>query len=144
MDSSTPEDKAKLYAALNAAKARKRDKKLSKKARAAAVQEKEARERAEKTCPVRRVADAPAGGEVEESERHVVYQRYCHVYREGELEDLCSSVPGVRIVQRGYDRSNWFVVLQKFDMASDGRLGLSQGRSSAVPSPLDRVRTTTA
>ncbi len=24
----------------------------------------------------------------------MVYQRYCHVYKEGELEDLCSTIPG--------------------------------------------------
>jgi alkylated DNA repair protein alkB family protein 8 len=45
----------------------------------------------------------------------VVYQRYCHVYREGELEDLCSLVPNVRILESGYDRSNWFVLFQKID-----------------------------
>jgi SAM-dependent methyltransferase len=160
--------KAARYAALNAAKERKREKKLSKKARAAAVVEKEASERAEKekngdgkTVPVLRVADmlASAAGvegsvvasEVEESERHFVYQRYCHVYRRGELEDLCSSVPGVRIAQSGYDKNNWYIMLQKLDPASMNDesgavagVGLAHGRSSAVPTPLDRVRTTMA
>jgi hypothetical protein len=27
----------------------------------------------------------------------LIFQRYCHVYREGELEDLCSTIPGMMI-----------------------------------------------
>lgn len=34
--------------------------------------------------------DAIDSGEPVEEELHYVYQRYCHVYKEGELEDLCS------------------------------------------------------
>lgn len=34
--------------------------------------------------------DAVDSGEPVEEELHYVYQRYCHVYKEGELEDLCS------------------------------------------------------
>lgn len=43
----------------------------------------------------------------------VVYERYCHVYREGELEELCSQVAGCEVVDRGWDRGNWFVQLRK-------------------------------
>lgn len=87
--------------------------------------------------------------EVQESDRHYVYQRYCHVYRKGELEDLCSSVPGIRITQSGYDHNNWYIILQKFDLSTDDRFSSVaaqqlQGSSSAVPTPLDRVRTTRA
>ena len=42
----------------------------------------------------------------------LTYQRYCHVYKKGELEDICRSIPGCRLVETGYDRSNWFVELE--------------------------------
>jgi len=45
----------------------------------------------------------------------IVYERYCHVYREGELEELCSRVPFCKIVNSGWDRGNWFVELIKLD-----------------------------
>ncbi|CAM9611205.1 unnamed protein product [Discosporangium mesarthrocarpum] len=44
----------------------------------------------------------------------VVYQRYCHVYTEGELELLVrNSCVGLQVVKSYYDRSNWCVVAKK-------------------------------
>lgn len=43
----------------------------------------------------------------------VVYQRYCHVYVEGELEGLVESVDGLRLIESYYDRSNWCVVAER-------------------------------
>lgn len=43
----------------------------------------------------------------------VVYQRYCHVYVEGELEGLIERVEGLRLVESYYDRSNWCVVAER-------------------------------
>lgn len=43
----------------------------------------------------------------------LVYQRYCHVYREGELEDLCSGIPGACVEESGWDKGNWFVKIRK-------------------------------
>ncbi|CAM9156654.1 unnamed protein product [Ectocarpus sp. 13 AM-2016] len=43
----------------------------------------------------------------------VVYQRYCHVYAEGELEGLVERVDGLRLVESYYDRSNWCVVAER-------------------------------
>lgn len=43
----------------------------------------------------------------------VVYQRYCHVYTEGELEGLVERVDGLRLVDSYYDRSNWCVVAER-------------------------------
>lgn len=43
----------------------------------------------------------------------VVYQRYCHVYVEGELEGLIDRVEGLRLVESYYDRSNWCVVAER-------------------------------
>ncbi|BBN10798.1 alkylated DNA repair protein alkB homolog 8 [Marchantia polymorpha subsp. ruderalis] len=43
----------------------------------------------------------------------VVYDRYYHVFAEGELERLTSKVKGAVIVDQFYDKSNWCVILQK-------------------------------
>lgn len=43
----------------------------------------------------------------------VVYQRYCHVYAEGELEELVERVDGLRLVESYYDRSNWCIVAER-------------------------------
>ncbi|KAL3688151.1 hypothetical protein R1sor_014460 [Riccia sorocarpa] len=43
----------------------------------------------------------------------VVYNRYYHVFAEGELERLTSKVKGAVIVDSFYDKSNWCVILQK-------------------------------
>lgn len=43
----------------------------------------------------------------------VVYQRYCHVYAEGELEGLVEKVDGLRLIESYYDRSNWCVVAER-------------------------------
>ncbi|XP_057974705.1 tRNA (carboxymethyluridine(34)-5-O)-methyltransferase isoform X2 [Malania oleifera] len=43
----------------------------------------------------------------------VVYNRYYHVFSEGELERLLSGMENAVIVDRFYDKSNWCVVLEK-------------------------------
>lgn len=42
-----------------------------------------------------------------------VYHRYYHVFREGELEDLCRKVNHARIDNSYYDKGNWCVVIHK-------------------------------
>ena len=53
----------------------------------------------------------------EDEKGALVFQRYCHVYRKGELEDLCSSVPGACVEEAGWDRGNWFVLVRKQESA---------------------------
>jgi alkylated DNA repair protein alkB family protein 8 len=67
-----------------------------------------------------------------------VYQRYCHVYKEGELEDLCSRVPNCQILESGYEKGNWFVKLQKIE---DIRLAMAKigAPSVSVPSTITRI-----
>lgn len=43
----------------------------------------------------------------------VVYDRYYHVFSEGELERVVSDVEGAVIVDRFYDKSNWCIILEK-------------------------------
>ncbi|XP_073144002.1 tRNA (carboxymethyluridine(34)-5-O)-methyltransferase isoform X2 [Henckelia pumila] len=43
----------------------------------------------------------------------VVYDRYYHVFGEGELERLVSGVDGAVVVDKFYDKSNWCIILEK-------------------------------
>ena len=57
--------------------------------------------------------EGPCKHVTEDSQGALVFQRYCHVYRDGELQDLCSSVPGASVSDCGWDRGNWFVEITK-------------------------------
>ncbi|KAE8729351.1 Glycerol-3-phosphate acyltransferase 2 [Hibiscus syriacus] len=43
----------------------------------------------------------------------VVYNRYYHVFGEGELERLVSGMDNAVIVDKFYDKSNWCIILEK-------------------------------
>ncbi|CAL0315519.1 unnamed protein product [Lupinus luteus] len=43
----------------------------------------------------------------------VVYNRYYHVFSEGELERLVSGINNARFVDRFFDKSNWCIILEK-------------------------------
>ncbi|CAH8303701.1 unnamed protein product [Eruca vesicaria subsp. sativa] len=60
-------------------------------------------------------ASALASGLAKKDDRKgaVVYNRYYHVFSEGELERLASGVDNAVIVDKFYDKSNWCIVLQK-------------------------------
>jgi len=47
----------------------------------------------------------------EESE--TVLQRYCHVYKQGELEELLSHVEQCRVVSSHFERGNWNITIEK-------------------------------
>ncbi|KAF9133821.1 tRNA methyltransferase, has a role in tRNA modification [Mortierella sp. 14UC] len=42
-----------------------------------------------------------------------VYNRYYHLFQKGELEDLVLQTNKASIVQQGYDRDNWWCILEK-------------------------------
>ncbi|KAG0275615.1 tRNA methyltransferase, has a role in tRNA modification [Linnemannia exigua] len=42
-----------------------------------------------------------------------VYNRYYHLFHKGELEDLVLRTNKASIVQQGYDRDNWWCILEK-------------------------------
>lgn len=66
--------------------------------------------------PATRVAELEAmGGVYDGSKRAVVFQRYCHVYQQGELLELVSSVGGSRVLDEYYDTGNHCIVIQKVD-----------------------------
>lgn len=43
----------------------------------------------------------------------IIYNRYYHVFAQGELERLVSSIQGIRILESFYDKSNWCVILER-------------------------------
>jgi alkylated DNA repair protein alkB family protein 8 len=47
------------------------------------------------------------------SQEVLTFYRYYHLFEEGELELLCSSVKGSKVVQGYYDQGNWCIVLEK-------------------------------
>jgi hypothetical protein len=42
----------------------------------------------------------------------VVFQRYCHMYRKGELEQIVEGVGGATLVESGYESGNHFVIIE--------------------------------
>lgn len=66
-------------------------------------------------------ASALASGLAKKDDRKgaVVYNRYYHVFSEGELERLASGVGNAMIVDRFFDKSNWCIVLQKEALNQD-------------------------
>lgn len=42
-----------------------------------------------------------------------IFHRFYHVFKQGELEQICSSVSGCRVRDRYYDQGNWCVVVEK-------------------------------
>lgn len=54
-----------------------------------------------------------AGGAVDRTKRTVMFQRYCHLYEDGELEALIDATPDVQLVSSMWDASNWVVVFER-------------------------------
>jgi alkylated DNA repair protein alkB family protein 8 len=48
--------------------------------------------------------------EYDERKGLVVFQRYCHMYREGELEELVSHIEALEVVDGGFESGNYFII----------------------------------
>lgn len=57
-------------------------------------------------------SDAYEGAEYNEEKNLVVFQRYCHMYKKGELEDLVARVNCLEIIDSGFECGNHFVILK--------------------------------
>jgi alkylated DNA repair dioxygenase AlkB/SAM-dependent methyltransferase len=55
-------------------------------------------------------ANMYSGTQFDSEKGLVVFQRYCHVYRKGELEELIISVGGWEILESGYECGNHYVI----------------------------------
>jgi len=58
-------------------------------------------------------ASRVASGAIDAQKGTVVFQRYYHLFREGELEQLAAQLPTVSNVVTFYDKDNWCLVLEK-------------------------------
>jgi alkylated DNA repair protein alkB family protein 8 len=56
---------------------------------------------------------ALAHAQVQQGKGVVVFQRYYHLFKRGELEALVARVPGCSLVSSVFDKSNWCVVLRR-------------------------------
>jgi len=51
--------------------------------------------------------------QVNEGKKTVVYKRYYHMFKHGELEELIKEIPEVEIEESFYDHANWCVRLER-------------------------------
>jgi alkylated DNA repair dioxygenase AlkB/SAM-dependent methyltransferase len=57
-------------------------------------------------------SEAYTKADFDEKKGLVVFQRYCHLYRHGEMEEIVKEVAGARLVESGYESGNHFVILE--------------------------------
>lgn len=57
--------------------------------------------------------DQLRGVRFDEQKKTLVFRRYYHLFEEGELSELVSSIAGARVADCFYDKSNWCVVMSK-------------------------------
>jgi hypothetical protein len=49
--------------------------------------------------------------ELNTDKKTVVYKRYYHVFKKGELEDLFNQINGITILESFYDHANWVTIV---------------------------------
>ena len=52
-------------------------------------------------------------GRIDAAKNTIVFDRYYHLFRRGELEDLAAGVLDVAVANSFYDKSNWCMVMQR-------------------------------
>ena len=57
-------------------------------------------------------SEAYDGAEYDDKKGLVVFQRYCHMYKEGELESLVSEIGNLEVIERGFETGNHFVIFK--------------------------------
>jgi alkylated DNA repair protein alkB family protein 8 len=57
-------------------------------------------------------SEAYVNADYDEQKGLVVFQRYCHLYRAGEMDEIVHQIAGVRLVESGYETGNHFVILE--------------------------------
>jgi alkylated DNA repair protein alkB family protein 8 len=57
-------------------------------------------------------SDAYEGAEYDDTKGLVVFQRYCHMYREGELESLVAEIDNLEVLESGFETGNHFVIFK--------------------------------
>jgi len=54
-----------------------------------------------------------ASVEVKSGGEYDVYQRYYHLFKEGELETLITQIPNTKVLSAELDHDNWYLIVQK-------------------------------
>ncbi len=57
-------------------------------------------------------SEAYDGAEYDDRKGLVVFQRYCHMYKEGELESLVAEIDNLEVLERGFETGNHFVIFK--------------------------------
>lgn len=65
-------------------------------------------------------AAACSAAEVDNIKNTLVFKRYYHLFRPGELEGLVAGVAGCSVVQAFYDKDNWCVVFETVRLSGGG------------------------
>lgn len=50
--------------------------------------------------------------EYDEKKGLVVFKRYCHLYRKGELDEIAAAIPNVKLVESGFESGNYFIIVE--------------------------------
>ncbi|XP_050986435.1 alkylated DNA repair protein alkB homolog 8 isoform X2 [Labeo rohita] len=58
-------------------------------------------------------ASGSTKGPMDNTSQGPVFHRYYHVFQQGELEDMCCGVTGVKVLRSYHDQGNWCVELEK-------------------------------
>ena len=67
------------------------------------------------TCPCEENAAGQSGKRgptLDTAKRAVLFQRYYHLFDEGELDALVARVPGTEILDSFWDKNNWCVIFE--------------------------------
>lgn len=65
------------------------------------------------SSPSRRPAGGSTPASLDTAKGAVVFQRYYHLFEQGEIDALVEQVPGVKAVDSFFDRSNWCIIFEK-------------------------------
>lgn len=66
--------------------------------------------------PKEEVKKEPKKGEKKKEKKEdkpMVFQRYCHVYKQGEVEELFLQFPNTKVLSSWFEASNWCVIVEK-------------------------------
>jgi len=47
------------------------------------------------------------------AQKEIQYVRYYHLFKQGELENLMRRVPGLKVIEQGFDHENWWAISRK-------------------------------
>jgi hypothetical protein len=64
------------------------------------------------TIVAERYSEVYDGAEYDDRKGLAVFQRYCHMYREGEFDSHVSEIDSLEILETGFETGNHFMILK--------------------------------